>query len=62
YPVSAKDGVSPVFLKDRMLSEPFTEFATSFSVRSGMPKINREELAYVTTVVPKRLKEQEAVA
>ncbi|MGO7751141.1 restriction endonuclease subunit S [Rhizobium ruizarguesonis] len=62
YPVSAKDGVSPVFLKYLMLSEPFTEFATSVSVRSGMPKINREELAYFTTVVPKRLKEQEAVA
>ena len=46
YPISARDGVSPQFLKYLLLSKPFTEFAISVSVRSGMPKINRQELAH----------------
>ncbi|MEW9298647.1 restriction endonuclease subunit S [Acetobacter oryzifermentans] len=62
YPVEARENISSIFLKYLMLSAPFTEFATSVSVRSGMPKINREELAYFSALVPENLKEQEAIA
>ncbi|OAJ68803.1 MULTISPECIES: restriction endonuclease subunit S [Gluconobacter] len=62
YPVEARENISSVFLKYLMLSTPFTEFATSVSVRSGMPKINREELAYFSALVPEDLKEQQAIA
>ncbi|MEO9632166.1 MAG: restriction endonuclease subunit S [Sulfitobacter sp.] len=62
YPVAAKEGVSALFLKYLMLSAPFTEFATSVSVRSGMPKINRQELAHFSAVVPDSYEEQEAIA
>lgn len=62
YPISARDGVSPQFLKYLLLSKPFTEFAISVSVRSGMPKINRQELAHFVIRVPRHREEQEAIA
>ena len=62
YPVAAKEGVSAHFLKYLMLSTSFTDFATSVSVRSGMPKINRQELAHFFAAVPESYEEQEAIA
>lgn len=44
YPLRPKAGVDPVFVLNTILSESFTSFAVSASMRSGIPKINRGEL------------------
>ncbi|MDF2142343.1 restriction endonuclease subunit S [Paenirhodobacter sp. CAU 1674] len=62
YPITAKEGVSPHFLKFVLLSENFTNFAISVSARSGMPKINRQEIGAFTTAVPDDPDEQQAIA
>jgi type I restriction enzyme S subunit len=45
YPLTPRDGVDPSFVLHSILGRDFTNFAVSVSVRSGIPKINREELA-----------------
>lgn len=45
YPLRPSQGMDPRFLLALVLSEIFTSFATSVSMRTGIPKINREELA-----------------
>lgn len=45
YPLRPGPAVAPGFLLATLLSEDFTNFATSVSMRTGIPKINREELA-----------------
>ncbi|MFN4100523.1 MAG: restriction endonuclease subunit S [Pararhodobacter sp.] len=62
YPITAKEGVSPHFLKFVLLSDNFTDFAVSVSARSGMPKINRQEIGAFTTAVPDDPDEQQAIA
>ena len=61
YPLSAVDGVSSKFVFAVLLSDHFTDFATKVSVRSGIPKINREELAQYRLAVPPE-REQRAIA
>lgn len=62
YPITAKEGVSPLFLKFVLLSDNFTDFAVSVSARSGMPKINRQEIGAFTIAVPDDPDEQQAIA
>lgn len=45
YPLRPKPGVEPKFLLITVLGEKFSKFAAAVSMRSGFPKINREELA-----------------
>ncbi|MGA5898091.1 type I restriction-modification system subunit M [Streptomyces venetus] len=45
YPLRPKAGVDGRFILNTLLSESFTNFAVSVSMRSGIPKINRAELA-----------------
>lgn len=45
YPLSPRPGTDSSFVLHSLLGQDFTEFAVSVSARSGIPKINREELA-----------------
>nr|WP_246350323.1 restriction endonuclease subunit S [Nocardia barduliensis] len=61
YPLTTKPGTDGAFVLYTLLSERFTRFATSVSARSGIPKINRTELAGFTLQVPE-FSEQRAIA
>ncbi len=61
YPLRPHGDVVPRFLLALLLGEHFSRFAEIVSVRSGFPKINREEFAeYVTSVPP--FPEQQRIA
>lgn len=62
YPLTPGRGISGGYLAAILLSEHFTNFAVSVSVRSGMPKINREELSQYSCAFPLNEHEQQAVA
>lgn len=61
YPLTTKPGFSPSFLLYVILSEHFTTYTISVSMRSGMPKVNREELYAYECLMP-TLAEQNAIA
>lgn len=61
YPLSTKPGFSPRFLLYIILSEHFTNYTISVSMRSGMPKVNRDELYAYECHMPV-LAEQTAIA
>jgi type I restriction enzyme S subunit len=61
YPLTPKRGVDGSFVLHTLLGQDFTNFAISVSTRSGIPKINRIELAeYVLSVPP--MAEQEMIS
>jgi type I restriction enzyme S subunit len=62
YPLHPAADVSAGFVFAVILGEHFSQFAESVSVRSGMPKINRAELAQYTIALPPTKAEQEAIA
>jgi len=62
YPLLPADDVHPGFLFASLLSERFSKYAESVSIRSGMPKINREELADFEFVLPSTRNEQAQIA
>jgi type I restriction enzyme S subunit len=62
YPLHPVEGVAPGFLLAIILGREFSTYSESVSVRSGMPKINREEMAGFSTKVPKAPDEQSAIA
>lgn len=61
YPLRANDGVAPGFIFAVILGEHFSRFAESVSARSGMPKINRTELAEYVCACPPTRDEQAAI-
>lgn len=61
YPLRPKAGINSRFLLAVILGEPFSRFASAVSMRSGFPKINREELAQFVTAWPKTF-EQDRIA
>lgn len=61
YPLRPIQGVNPRFLLAVILGERFSRFASAVSMRSGFPKINREELAEFEMAWPKP-DEQERIA
>jgi type I restriction enzyme, S subunit len=61
YPLKAAQDVAPSFMLPILLGERFSRYAESVSVRSGMPKINRAELAEYIFPLP-RIDEQLAIA
>jgi type I restriction enzyme S subunit len=61
YPLTAAPDVSPSFIFAVLLGPSFSNFAETISVRSGIPKINREELAEFVVALPP-LAEQQAIA
>jgi type I restriction enzyme S subunit len=52
YPLKPASDVSPEFLLAIVLGHRFSKYAESVSVRSGMPKINRKELADFSVALP----------
>ncbi|WP_350576404.1 restriction endonuclease subunit S [Pseudomonas sp. HY2-MNA-CIBAN-0224] len=61
YPLKPADDVSSGFMLAIVLGYRFSKYAESVSVRSGMPKINRTELAEFALGLPP-LPEQSAIA
>ena len=61
YPLKAMPDVDAGFMLPVLLGERFSGYAESVSVRSGMPKINRAELAEYAFALPP-LPEQRAIA
>lgn len=61
YPLKPAVDVSGRFMLAIILGHRFSKYAESVSIRSGMPKINREELAEYSFALPP-LSEQTAVA
>jgi len=61
YPLRSKGEIEPGFMLALLLGRDFTEFATSVSMRTGIPKINREELAKFRCLLPP-LPEQRKIA
>jgi type I restriction enzyme S subunit len=62
YPLKPATDVSSGFILAAILGYHFSKYAESVSVRSGMPKINRAELAEYTMALPPTKIEQEAIA
>lgn len=62
YPLRPAMGVASGYLLAVILGDEFTKYAVSVSVRSGMPKINREEMAGFSARIPKSFAEQTAIA
>jgi type I restriction enzyme S subunit len=44
YPLTCLDTIIPEYLLDLILSDAFSAFAISCSMRTGMPKLNREQI------------------
>ncbi len=61
YPLTAEKDVCSAFLLPVLLGHHFSSFAATVSARSGIPKINREELAQYKVTLPP-LAEQRAIA
>lgn len=61
YPLTPKTSTDGAFVLHTLLSEHFTNFVTSVSVRSGIPKVNRTELAEYVLAAP-NLPEQQAIS
>jgi type I restriction enzyme, S subunit len=62
YPLKPETDIAAGFIFASILGHHFSQFAESVSVRSGMPKINREELSEYSIALPPTLAEQEAIA
>lgn len=62
YPLKPGDDVDGKFVLAILLGHHFSRYAESVSVRSGMPKINRIELAEYKGAFPPTKAEQEAIA
>jgi len=62
YPLRPAASVAGRFILETLLGHRFTKYAQSVSVRSGMPKINRVELAAFSFALPPTKAEQDAIA
>jgi restriction endonuclease S subunit len=62
YPLRPGIDFSPGFILAAILGHDFSEYAESLSARSGMPKINRAELADYSMAFPSTKTEQDSSA
>ena len=62
YPLKPASDISAGFVLAVILDDKFSRYAESVSVRSGMPKINRIEMAAYSLPFPHTKAEQEAIA
>lgn len=60
YPLKPRDGVDGRYIVNVLLGRRFTDFAVGESMRSGIPKVNREALAGYELPVPPQ-SEQSAI-
>ena len=61
YPLTPMQYISPYFIFSVLLAHRFSVFAETVSIRSGIPKINRDELSEFNVALPPFV-EQEAIA
>ena len=61
YPLLPKEQISGKFVFQYLLTERFTQIATEVSERTGMPKINRQDLSVIKLPLPP-FKEQVEIA
>lgn len=61
YPLHPSPALNPRFLLALILGEDFSRFAEGVSMRSGFPKINRDELSEYAAAFPPR-REQDAIS
>jgi len=61
YPLKPHPTIVPRFLLAVVLGEHFSRFATAVSMRSGFPKINREELGEYHFALPKHQEQEQIV-
>ena len=59
YPLVPRPSIRKEYLLEILLSDRFTQFAVSGSMRTGIPKLNREHLAQYECRIPS-LDEQDA--
>lgn len=52
YPLSASNEIIPEYLKYTLLTKAFYDYTVATSVRSGMPKVNRDEIAGYQFALP----------
>ncbi len=61
YPLKGKNLIDPLFLKYVILDRRFYQYTVSTSVRTGLPKVNREDIGGYDLILPPK-KEQEKIA
>lgn len=61
YPFTVSDQMDASYLLHMLLSETFTKYANTCSARTGIPKINREDLALFQFYLPP-IEEQKKIA
>ena len=61
YPFTVSDQMDASYLLHMLLSEAFTKYANTCSARTGIPKINREDLALFQFYLPS-IEEQKKIA
>jgi type I restriction enzyme, S subunit len=62
YPLTPAQGNSPGFLFAVILGDFFSRYTETVSARSGIPKVNREDLSQCKIALPSTKVEQEAIA
>ena len=62
YSIKARDNVDKNYLFTLMLSHQFYKRAVACSMRTGMPKINQDDLNAICLVFPDNLEEQHKIA
>lgn len=62
YSIKARAGIDRDYLFNLMLSFPFYRRAVACSMRTGMPKINQDDLNAIPVVMPSQLEEQQKIA
>lgn len=62
YSIKARDNVDKNYLFTLMLSHQFYKRAVACSMRTGMPKINQDDLNAICLVFPDNLEEQQKIA
>ncbi|WP_176222535.1 restriction endonuclease subunit S [Lonsdalea populi] len=62
YPLRPKEGIEPKYILPLVLGNRFSKYAESVSARSGIPKINRTEIADFLFIIPSQREEQTAIA
>lgn len=61
YPFSCTEQINSKYLQTLLLSKQFTDYANSCSARTGIPKINRDDIALFFCKIPP-IPEQEKIA
>lgn len=62
YSIKARAGIDRDYLFNLMLSFPFYKRAVACSMRTGMPKINQDDLNMIPVALPSQLEEQQKIA